>query len=100
MAFEERSVLYDPADIVRAGVFVSIDCEGRLSVDRGYVRPEDEAPASDPEIGQSVDVSSTECQQAGASVQRTAISVAGHPAETEEDDEDAAKPLPDRSLPS
>jgi len=31
-------------------------------------------------------------------VQRTAISVAGHPAETEEDDEDAAKPLPDRLI--
>ena len=98
MAFEERSVVYDPADIVRAGVFVSIDSEGRLSVDRGYVRPEDEAPASDPEIGQGVDASSTEGQEAGASVQRTAISVAGHPAETEEDDEDAAKPLPDRLI--
>ena len=50
MAFEDRSVVYDPADIARAGVFVSIDSEGRLSVDRGYVRPEDEAPASsDPE---------------------------------------------------
>src|SRR5216683_2517071 len=98
MAFQERSVVYDPADIVRAGVFVSIDSEGRLSADRGYVRPEDEAPASDPEIGQGVDASSTERQEAGASVQRTAISVAGHPAETEEDDEDAAKPLPDRLI--
>src|SRR5216683_4243022 len=98
MAFEERSVVYDPADIVRAGVFVSIDSEGRLSVDRGYGRPEDEAPASDPEIGQGVDASSSEGRDAGASVQRTAISVAGHPAETEEDDEDAAKPLPDRLI--
>ena len=98
MAFEERSVVYDPADIVRAGVFVSIDSEGRLSVDRGYVRPEDDVPASDPEIGQGVDASSTEGQEASASVQRTAISVAGHPAETEEDDEDAAKPLPDRLI--
>ena len=98
MAFEERSVVYDPADILRAGVFVSIDSEGRLSVDRGYVRPEDEAPADDPEIRQGVDASSTEGQEAGASVQRTAISVAGHPAETEEDDEDAAKPLPDRLI--
>jgi len=98
MAFEERSVVYDPADIVRAGVFVSIDSEGRLSVDRGYVRPEDEAPTSDLEIGQGVDASPTEGQEAGASVQRTAISVAGHPAETEEDDEDAAKPLPDRLI--
>ncbi len=98
LAFEERSVVYDPADILRAGVFISINSEGRLSVDRGYVRPEDEAPTSDPEIGQGVDASSTEGQEAGASVQRTAISVAGHPAETEEDDEDAAKPLPDRLI--
>jgi ParB family chromosome partitioning protein len=98
MAFEERFVVYDPADIVRAGVFVSIDSEGRLSVDRGYVGPEDEAPASDPEIGQDVDASPTKGQEAGASVQRTAISVAGHPAETDEDDEDAAKPLPDRLI--
>ena len=98
MAFEERSVVYDPADIVRAGVFVSIDSEGRLSVDRGYVRPEDEAPAVDSGLGQSVDASSTEGHEASASVQRTAISVAGHPADTEEDDEDAAKPLPDRLI--
>ena len=31
-------------------------------------------------------------------MQRTVISVAGTPAETEEDDEDAAKPLPDRLI--
>jgi ParB family chromosome partitioning protein len=97
-AFEDRSVVYDPADIVRAGVFVSIASEGRLSVDRGYVRPEDEAPASDPEIGRDVDAPSSGGQEAGASVQSTAISVAGHPTETEEDDEDAAKPLPDRLI--
>ena len=42
MAFEERSLVYEPADIARAGVFVSVDAEGRLSVDRGYVRPGDE----------------------------------------------------------
>ena len=97
-AFEDRSVVYDPADIARAGVFVSIDSEGRLSVDRGYVRPGDELPAPDSDISQNVDASSTEGQEASTSVQRTAISVAGHPAETEEDDEDAAKPLPDRLI--
>ena len=49
-AFEARSLIYDPAEIARAGVFVSIDAEGLLSIDRGYVRPEDEAPAVvDPE---------------------------------------------------
>jgi ParB family chromosome partitioning protein len=98
MAIEDRSVVYDPADIARAGVFVSIDSEGRLSVDRGYVRPEDDVPAADSETGQGVDASSTEGQEASASARRTTISVAGHPAETEEDDEDAAKPLPDRLI--
>ena len=39
-AFEDRPVSYDPAEIARAGVFVSIDSDGSLSVDRGYVRPE------------------------------------------------------------
>jgi ParB family transcriptional regulator, chromosome partitioning protein len=41
---EARSLVYDPAEIVHAGVFVSIDAEGMLSIARGYVRPEDEAP--------------------------------------------------------
>jgi ParB family chromosome partitioning protein len=99
MAFEERSIIYDPIDIARAGVFVSIDSEGRLSVDRGYVRPEDEAPREDPEAGQGVDVSSSEGRESDSSgVQRTAISVAGSTADTEDDDEDAARPLPDRLI--
>lgn len=34
VAFEDRPMIYDPAEITRAGVFVSIDSEGRLSVDR------------------------------------------------------------------
>jgi hypothetical protein len=34
-AFEARSLIYDPADIARAGVFISIDAEGLLSIDRG-----------------------------------------------------------------
>src|SRR5262249_25751719 len=99
MAFEERSIVYDPVDISRAGVFVSIDSEGRLSVDRGYVRPEDEAPRQDPEAGQAVDMPSTEGQSSeGPVVQRTAISVAGSATETDDDDEDAARPLPDRLI--
>src|ERR1700751_6023288 len=99
MTFEERPVIYDPIDISRAGVFVSIDSEGRLSVDRGYVRPEDEAPREDPAIGQGSDASSSDGQESGGSgVQRTAISVAGTAAETEDDDEEAARPLPDRLI--
>ena len=43
-AFDERPMTFDPAEIVRAGAFVSIDGAGRLRVERGYVRPEDETP--------------------------------------------------------
>ncbi len=99
MAFEERPIIYDPVDISRAGVFVSIDSEGRLSVDRGYVRSEDEAPREDPAVGQDVDTSSSDGQGSGSPcMQRTAISVAGAAADTEEDDEDAARPLPERLI--
>jgi ParB family chromosome partitioning protein len=98
MAFDERSIVFDPIDISRAGVFISIDSERRLSVDRGYVRPEDEAPREDPTI-RGVDASSSEVQEVDSSgVQRTAISVAGSAPDSEDDDEDAARPLPDRLI--
>jgi ParB family chromosome partitioning protein len=67
MAFEERWIIYEPTDVAKAGVFVSIDSEGRLSVDRGYVRPEDEAPVVDPEVGHGGDVTSSEGQELGSS---------------------------------
>ncbi|APG09511.1 DNA-binding protein [Bradyrhizobium japonicum] len=95
---EDRPVLYDPTEIGRAGVFVSIDSEGHLSVDRGYVRAEDDKPATDPDVGQAADPLSTEGQEPSTSVQRTVIAVAGSPVDTEEDDDDAAKPLPDRLI--
>jgi len=44
--FDGRPTLYDAADVARAGAFVSIDGNGNLRVERGFVRPEDEAPAS------------------------------------------------------
>ncbi|MGY4509625.1 hypothetical protein ACVIN2_003079 [Bradyrhizobium sp. USDA 3650] len=98
LAFEDRPMVYDPAEIARAGVFVSIDFEGRLSVDRGYVRPEDEVAAVDPDVGQGADTQWIEAKEAGSSVQRTVIAFAGGAADTEDDDEDATKPLPDRLI--
>src|SRR5580658_8590902 len=40
-AIDDRPMRFDPAEIARAGAFVSIDAEGRLRVERGYVRRED-----------------------------------------------------------
>lgn len=98
VAFEDRPMIYEPADIARSGVFVSIDSEGRLSVERGYVRPEDEVSAVDAEVGQGADAQPTEGKEADSSVQRTVVAVAGHAADAEEEDGDAAKPLPDRLI--
>lgn len=42
-AIEQRPAIFDPADMAHGGVFVSIDVNGAQKVERGYVRPEDEA---------------------------------------------------------
>ena len=96
--FEARPRIFDPADIARAGVFVSIDHDGQLLVDRGYVRPEDEAPVIEPNQEGGGEGASVE--QAGAdtgtpAVQRAVITIGGQ-AEPEDDEDDVVKPLPDR----
>ncbi|MFQ3452441.1 ParB/RepB/Spo0J family partition protein [Bradyrhizobium sp. UFLA01-814] len=96
-AFDNRLVNYQPADIARAGVFVSIDAEGTLLVDRGYVRPEDEVPVAEP--GQDRDGEPAAAVVDGAepsATQRAVITIGGQVAEPEDDD--AVKPLPDRLL--
>jgi ParB family chromosome partitioning protein len=98
-AFEVRPVIYDPADIARAGVFVSIDSEGAVSVDRGYVRPEDEAPVIvDPEAELALAGESASEDDNPASAPCAVITIGGAPAEPEDDDDDVIKPLPDRLI--
>ena len=96
-AFEDRRVRYDPAEVARAGAFVSIDADGSLSVDRGYVRPEDEAPASTETGGDAgSDGNAGESGESSApTIQRAVITIGGQP-EIEEDEEDIVKPLPER----
>lgn len=100
-AIVSRPLVYDPAEMARAGVFVSIDVDGSLYIERGFVRPEDE-PAEEPvdrEGGSAVegDADSGTGDQAAGPI----ISVGGAPgtaADTEEEDEqdDMLRPLPDR----
>jgi ParB family transcriptional regulator, chromosome partitioning protein len=94
--FEDRPVVYDRAAIARAGMFVSIDSDGDLHIERGFVHPEDEAPA-DPGVrgGRPAD---------GAPVdngsRRTVITVGGPSgspeSESEGEEEGGLKPLSDR----
>ncbi len=97
-AFEIRPRIFDPADIARAGLFVSIGHDGQLLVDRGYVRPEDEAPVVEPDQegdGEAVSVGQAGTDTGARPVQRAVITIGGQ-AEPEEDEDDAVKPLPDR----
>ncbi|WP_420965480.1 ParB/RepB/Spo0J family partition protein [Bradyrhizobium sp. B120] len=99
--FDDRPISYQPADIARAGVFVGIDAEGTLLVDRGYVRPEDELPVAEPEQGSDGEPAAATLDGAEPSapgIQRSVITIGGQVAEAEDEDDDAVKPLPDRLL--
>jgi len=89
-AFENRPVSYDPTDIAIAGVFVSLDADGSLSIDRGYVRAEDE-PQAEPD-GEARESDQPDTPAVHAAV----ITIGGKPAEPENDEEDGIKPLPER----
>jgi ParB family chromosome partitioning protein len=102
--FEDRRVRFEPADIVRAGAFVSIDEDGGLCVARGYVRPEDEAASGDPEggVAAQVDVDGAgESSPAAPATHRAshvAVITIGGEALPAEDEDDAIAPLPERLL--
>jgi ParB family chromosome partitioning protein len=99
-AFERRPMTFDPDQTVKAGVFVSIDADGTVLVERGYVRPEDEAPVEpeakiiDPETGEVLQRAEPDISR-----QRAVITLGGQSPEPEDEDEtDAIKPLPDRLI--
>jgi len=95
-AFETRPHIFDPADIARAGVFVSIDHDGQLLVDRGYVRPEDEAPVTEPgQDGDGTSVETVGTDTNTSATQRAVITIGSQP-QPEDDEDDVVKPLPDR----
>jgi ParB family transcriptional regulator, chromosome partitioning protein len=89
-ALTQRPVVYDPEDVARAGVFVSLAHDGRLRIDRGYVRPEDE-PVS--ESGQPEAGSLAAAAPTGATV---IVGGEVQTGEQAEDEDDAIRPLPDR----
>lgn len=96
-ALEARPVHFDPVDIARAGVFLSVDADGSLLVERGYVRPEDEAPVA-PDGESDSGAGGTDDGATAGVVQRAVITVGGQPAQPQDDDEDGIKPLPDRLI--
>jgi ParB family chromosome partitioning protein len=99
-AFEDRPHVFDAAAIAHAGAFVSIDTDGTVHVERGYVRREDEgafvAPIveTNPEAGTATPLSD-DGDQPAPPVQGSVITRTGQVPPDEEED-DAIRPLPDR----
>ncbi|MFT8423629.1 MAG: ParB N-terminal domain-containing protein [Gluconacetobacter sp.] len=95
-ALEERPVSFDPADMARAGVFVSLDTDGTLLVERGFVLPED-MPV-EPEYGHDESEGDDDTIiHHGVGDEVEGEGTEGFP-DTEPEEEDGLKPLSDRLL--
>ena len=46
---------YDPDELARGGVFISLYHDGTARIERGFIRPEDEAPEPEPEEAEGVE---------------------------------------------
>jgi ParB family chromosome partitioning protein len=106
-ALEQRPLIYDPAEVGLAGVFVTLDRDGSRAVYRGYVQPEDEPREETAvqgaegagEMGQGADVGGSGWQPSASSKPGTVITSGGQPISadlSDEEDDGALKPLPER----
>jgi ParB family chromosome partitioning protein len=106
-ALTQRPAAYDPAEIAMAGVFISIDGSGKLRIERGYVRPEDEPPAveeadaaamagEDGDRGQGGDPADGADAETETTESCIIVAHVGDAAEPEEDE--GTKPLSDRLM--
>ncbi|MFG1191215.1 ParB/RepB/Spo0J family partition protein [Xanthobacter flavus] len=92
-AFATWPLRFDAAEVARAGAFVSIAQDGRLRVERGYVRPEDEVPVEEDQDRSAESYAGS----AMPSVPRQEAGACDAPAEPEEE-EDGLAPISDRLL--
>jgi ParB family chromosome partitioning protein len=105
-ALEQRPLVYEPAEVVRAGVFVTLDREGALAVYRGYVRTEDEPgeetavqDGDGADMGQEGEGAGSSWNPSTSPAGGTVITSGGQPIgadASEEEDDGALKPLPER----
>ncbi|GAJ29069.1 ParB/RepB/Spo0J family partition protein [Acidomonas methanolica] len=96
-AIEELLATYDPIDMARAGVFVSLGNDGTLVIERGFVRPED--MSAEPEDDDTRGDDETGAHDADDDGDGTAgYSEGDEPSDAEPEEEDGLKPLSDRLL--
>ena len=97
-AYDERPLLFNPDEVGRAGAFVSLDAAGRLRIERGFVRPEDEVTINKPEQPGVLDETEREAEAPSL------VSVLGDPASAdatvtpEPEEDEGMRPLSDRLM--
>jgi ParB family chromosome partitioning protein len=100
-AIVSRPLVYNAQEMARAGAFVSIDSDGSLYIERGFVRPEDE-PAEEPsadadDIGEGDTFpQGDDGIDAGPVIVDADGAPATEAADDEEEQDDMLRPLPDR----
>lgn len=90
---EDRPLVYEQDEQARAGAFISVDGSGKLRVERGYVRPEDEAPVvpDEPSDGHEAEAAS-----ANGAVAHGEPSDGNGAVTSDEEEDSTPRPLPDR----
>jgi len=103
-ALDQRPTSYGPDDLAIAGAFVSIDGSGRVKIERGYVRPEDELPiVAEQPTGNGAtfdDDADGYTVTASANDNRPDMSITGEAPqpEAEPEEDEGVKPLSDRLI--
>jgi len=96
-AFENRPLSFDPAEVARAGAFVSVTQDGTLRIERGYVRPEDELPIEEPEVDPNDPAEAEQSVAASDENDGTVAPEADAPVPEPEEDE-GLSPISDRLM--
>lgn len=91
-----KPLIYDPAEVAIAGAFVSIDVDGSLHVERGYVRPEDEPVEQAGEASGDPDGAVVDEDEADAARADDGANDSAPEGGEAEDPDDLVRPLPDK----
>ncbi|MBE1529743.1 ParB family chromosome partitioning protein [Sphingopyxis sp. OAS728] len=98
-AIVKRPLSFAPDDIAIAGAFVSIERDGSIRIDRGYVRSKDEPAATEPgdDDAEHQDREELDREDEGANAGRAAANDEAAAGDTGgEETAEGLKPLPDR----
>lgn len=103
LSYENRPLIFDPADIANAGAFIYLNSDGQPVIERGFVRLEDEASDETPaDAAAEKAAGRLEPDTQDENMPRpqpTSITVGGQPVSpTGDEEEDALKPIPERLL--